>query len=162
MAKQAGRPSRGQPSRRRHLVAGLVSLAAAVVFTALGYDAQEADRRLQGAPLADAVVEEVHDGFRRNDYLVVAFTTATGQQVRAELREGYWTPSPEVGDVVRVRYDPSAPTTYLRDVRRGDDAGLAIIGYGAAILFAVLAVASFAGRLPQWILEYNKRPRRDG
>lgn len=159
MRRTPGRQNRRRP-KNRHVLAGVIALVAAMVFAGMGFEAWQTDRRLEAAPIAEAVIAEVHDGFGSNDYLAVDFETAFGQQVHAQLVEGYWSPYPRVGDVITIRYDPSEPTELLRDVRRGDDRGLVVIGAVAAILLLLLAVGSLAGRLPQWVIDYNRRPPR--
>ncbi|NTW41061.1 MAG: DUF3592 domain-containing protein [Cellulomonadaceae bacterium] len=143
------------------MLAGVIALVAAMVFAGMGFEAWQTDRRLEAAPIAEAVIAEVHDGFRSNDYLVVDFEAASGRRVHARLDEGFWSPYPSAGDVIRIRYDPNEPTELLRDVRRGDDRGAVVIGAVAAILFLLFAVGSLAGRLPQWVIDYNRRSPRE-
>lgn len=126
MRRTPGRQNRRRP-KNRHVLAGVIALVAAMVFAGMGFEAWQTDRRLEAAPIAEAVIAEVHDGFGSNDYLAVDFETAFGQQVHAQLVEGYWSPYPRVGDVITIRYDPSEPTELLRDVRRGDDRGLVVV-----------------------------------
>jgi hypothetical protein len=120
-AHRARRPGqRGEPRGRHALVVGacaamqtqragaIACFLGAALFALFAIAVADRDAKLgPDAPIADATVVEVFRG--RTSTVVVDFTTADGQQIRAETEDWYWDPEPAAGDGGRVRYDPREP-----------------------------------------------------
>ncbi|WDZ82178.1 DUF3592 domain-containing protein [Micromonospora cathayae] len=122
----------------RHPWCSALALAVGTtVFGYLGVESAHHTYRLNhhGVP-AGATVREVN-AQAREAYVVVAFTTADGRQVRAEVTEYRWHPRPRVGDAARVVYDPAAPADIVRDARWGDDYLDAWFALGLAVALGV-------------------------
>ncbi|MBO2445942.1 DUF3592 domain-containing protein [Actinomadura barringtoniae] len=66
---------------------------------------------------APAVVVKRWSG-SKDDFADVVFTTATGRQVKATIRDDEWAEMPKVGAHVRVRYVPSWPEDSAVDAHR--------------------------------------------
>lgn len=91
-------------------------------------------------------VVEVHTE-RRDDYVVVRFQDSHGEEVRAEVGNYIWSPTPQVGDRPQLVYDPEDPSGNVADVRAGPDffsVWALVIGAGVA---AALVAPTWTGRL---------------
>lgn len=91
-----------------------------------------------------ATVTEVHGG--KGSYVVVSFTTTTGQEVTAEADNYSWHPRPRVGDVQDIIYDPEDPQL-VADVRTGPDFATVWFAAVMAVGSAGLAWPTFTGRI---------------
>jgi len=91
-----------------------------------------------GALVTTGTVVGVRDGGRYSSASwAVEFVPGSGQAVTANVSQFLWEPTRQVGDVVRVRYDPNDPTNYARD----DSEGQSVLW---PICLALLAVGSLA------------------
>jgi len=122
-------------------------LVAAALLAGWGYLFLDANAHLgPGQPTTDAVVV----GFEARAW-VLEFTV-DGRTVRAATEDVVG--RPDVGDVIRVRYDPDDPELYVRDVDAEPTPGWLIIGtFAAAAAFLVGAVRSVR---PLW---FRRRSR---
>jgi hypothetical protein len=160
LADRNGRMSRGRDGRLARVRAALQTQRAAAIACFLGaalfalfaIGVADRDARLgPDAPVADATVVEVFRG--RTSTVVVDFTTADGQRIRAETEDWYWDPEPAAGDGGRVRYDAGEPADYVRDVRVGPAPWLITMMGCLSAAFFVAGVLGLRGRLPRWFLD---------
>ena len=110
------------------------------LFSAAGaFDTVDRNQHLgAGALVTTGTVVGVQDGGRYSSASwAVEFKPGSGQAVTANVTQFPWEPTRQVGDVVRVRYDPDDPTSYARD----DSDGQAVVW---PICLALLAVGSLA------------------
>ena len=122
-------------------------------FGTLAYREVEKERHLgAGSLVTTGEVVEVHHRVSRfeTSSVVVEFRTADGRDVRAEVKDYYWRPEPQIGDRPRLRYDPDHPVRFVRDERirpdRVDEMLLAAMTFGFLAWAAVLTVRSRSPR----------------
>lgn len=122
----------------RHPLTGFVLLVVvAAIIVLLGAQSVYRAHRLDTHGVqAQATVREVHP-LGRNSYVLLAFTTAEGRHVVAEVTDYYWIPEPQVGDVATVRYDPAHPQRNVRDVRVGDGYLEGVVGVALGSVLGV-------------------------
>ncbi|SCG54862.1 Protein of unknown function [Micromonospora echinaurantiaca] len=132
-----GRRTRGLGFDRPSWFAALVGVALGGALLAIGIDSWRDHQVLdaRGVVTVGQIVE-VRGG--KTTYLTVRFTTATGEQVTAEVTDPGTGTRQEVGAPIRLRYDPDDPAGRVADA--DDDAALGtrwilVIG-GAALLAA--------------------------
>lgn len=133
----------------------LVLFGAGFVFCVVAAFSQHADAvtlRDHGQR-AEATVTAVHGG--RAAYVTVEFTTATGQQVSADVGNYRWSPTPHVGDTSTVLYDPDDPSGLVADVRQGPDFFSVWLFVAGAVFAAAMWWATHTG----WI-DWEERARR--
>ncbi|MEW2476262.1 DUF3592 domain-containing protein [Micromonospora gifhornensis] len=122
----------------RHPLTGIVLLVALLaVIVPLEVRSFHRTHRLHNYGVqTEATVREVH-AQGRNSYVLVAFTTAEGRQVVAEVTDYRWNPEPQVGDVATVRYDPEDPRRNVRDVRIGAGYLEPVVAIAVTVMFGV-------------------------
>ncbi|MFG2061629.1 DUF3592 domain-containing protein [Micromonospora sp. NPDC048871] len=123
----------------RHPLTGIVLLVAMVVVIVSleGRSIHRTHRLDTHGVQAEATVREVH-ALGRNSYVLVAFTTAEGRQVVAEVTDYRWVPGPKVGDIATVRYDPADPRRNVRDVRIDDGYLEPVVIIAVTVMFGVV------------------------
>jgi len=135
--------------------AAVVAFSCMLLCTAAAADRYDRDHHLGGGSLvADARVIGIDTQFvGRGSHarVSVELTTATGDQVRAEIEDYVWNPYPRVGDNVRVRYNPADPTRYIRDDRLGSDRLSLTLFTVGAILSLAAGIAGLRRKLPTWL-----------
>lgn len=137
---------------------GIMCVFGALMFAGLAaYSSDRDDHLGPGSPVTEAtVVDIVHSLGKKQEDVVVEFTTPDGQRVRAKTEEFMFSPYPEVGSTVTIRYDPEQPQEYVRDVRFGGNRIVTVICAAFSVLFAVGAVLGLRGRLPAWVLSIGR------
>jgi hypothetical protein len=131
--------------------AGVAFLIFAVFSGGVAFGMVDQNQHLgAGALAAQATVVGVHEGSSRSpdSWVTVEFVPAGGRIVRADVTQFSWDPTPRVGDVARVRYDPADPTYYVRDERVGPAVVWPICLAFLAIGLLALGVAGLRRRLP--------------
>jgi hypothetical protein len=135
---------------------GVAFLIGAVWFAGMALEIVVTNRRLPpDAPVADATVVDVNEehGKFADSYVLVEFDTADGRHVRTKVTDFDWTPKPQVGDTVLVRYNAAEPNVYVRHKDFGTDVfDPVLLGMFAAV-FAYGGVLGLRRRLPSWVLE---------
>jgi hypothetical protein len=132
-------------------VTGVVSLFTSVFFAYLAVSGIQLDAHTgTSAGVANGTIVEVHDG--DNSYVTVQFVARSGQQVRTNIEDFMWQPTPRVGDTAKVRYDPSNPVRYARDDRMSPDFFSPGFATAASFTFLLAAVAGWRRRLPSWLV----------
>lgn len=104
---------------------------------------------------APAVVTAVHGG--RDSYVTLEFTTATGEDVTADVGNYRWSPSPKVGDTPTVIYDPRDPSGLVADARQGPDFFVVWLIAAGGVFAAVMWWLTFTGRI-----DWREAARRRG
>ena len=143
---------RKQPHRFAAFVNGPKVAAAFLILVTLGCAvgtviAVHAATALRdhGQRVMGEVVEVHHE--RRDSHVVVTFPDAQGVQVRADVGNYRWDPTPRVGDRPQLVYDPENPSGNVADVRMGPDFFSAwALGMGG-VLAAALVLPTWTGRL---------------
>lgn len=91
----------------------LVLFAVTIMFAAFTWMSAETEHALAVRGVqTDAVI--VDQSFKA---VTLRFSDQTGKTVETVTNSIYGTPRPATGDVIKVVYDPQAPTERVRDVR---------------------------------------------
>jgi Protein of unknown function (DUF3592) len=133
--------------------AGVVFILFAVFFgTWAVLDIDQKQYLGVGSLVAQATVVGVHDA-AHDSSVTVEFAPQNGPEVRAEVSDFYWDPTPRVGDVARVRYDPDDPIAYVRNDRMGPGVLLTVLLALFSMAFFAAGVAGWRRHLPSWVLK---------
>lgn len=137
---------------RQRWILGLVAAAAGAVMLFLGISqlVEQHDLATRGVVTAGVVEDKSHG---RQPVITVSFTTRDGQQVQAETHN--FKDTVEVGDAIRVRYDPQHPTSF-QDERWGVDYWLPLIPLAGGLFFAGLLVEIVVVGVPDWMLRRRR------
>jgi hypothetical protein len=103
--------------------------------------------------VTSAEITDVSSG--RQPVISVAFTTVAGRDVEGQTHN--YKGDPELGDIIRVIYDPKHPS-HFQDERWGYPYWLPAIPAAGGAFFAAMTLYIAVAGVPAWFTR-NRRPR---